>query len=139
MTKYEIIKYLYENNVRGDFTIEQMAEDLVDASQKEYKRGRLDALNELKAYIREMGAYDTADAPQTETHDLRTDTHECVSDTPQTETSKTIPLNEWLSFKEYVLEMDGEGGPRIFRIIPMSEYKLQNQELHTDCGWGEPK
>ena len=66
MTKYEIIKYLYENNVRGDFTIEQMAEDLVDASQKEYKRGRLEALNELKAYIREMGAYDTADTPQTE-------------------------------------------------------------------------
>lgn len=61
-----------------------------------------------------------------------------TADTPQTETSKTIPLNEWLSFKEYVLEMDGEGGPRIFRIIPMSEYKLQNQELHTDCGWGEP-
>jgi hypothetical protein len=66
MTKYEIIKYLYENNVRGDFTIEQMAEDIVDASQKEYKRGRLDALNELKAYIREMGAYDTADTPQTD-------------------------------------------------------------------------
>ena len=66
MTKYEIIKYLYENNVRGDFTIEQMAEDLVDASQKEYKRGRLDALNELKAYIREMGAYDIADTPQTD-------------------------------------------------------------------------
>lgn len=63
---------------------------------------------------------------------------ESVADTPQTETSKTIPLNEWLSFKEYVLEMDGEGGPRIFRIIPMSEYKLQNQELHTDCGWGKP-
>jgi len=66
MTKYEIINYLYENNVRGDFTIEQMAEDLVDASQKEYKRGRLDALNELKAYIREMGVYDTADTPQTD-------------------------------------------------------------------------
>ena len=66
MTKYEIINYLYENNVRGDFTIEQMAEDLVNASQKEYKRGRLDALNELKAYIREMGAYDTADTPQTD-------------------------------------------------------------------------
>jgi hypothetical protein len=46
---------------------EQMAEDIADASQKEYKRGRLDALNELKAYIREMGAYDTADTPQTET------------------------------------------------------------------------
>ena len=26
-----------------------------------------------------------ADIPQTETHDLRTDTHECVSDTPQTD------------------------------------------------------
>ena len=66
MTKEEIIEYLYENNVRGDLTIEQMAEDLFDASQKEYKRGRLDALNELKAYIREMGTYDTADTPQTE-------------------------------------------------------------------------
>ena len=65
MTKEEIIEYLYENNVRGDLTIEQMAEDIADASQKEYKRGRLDALNELKAYIREMGAYDTADTPQT--------------------------------------------------------------------------
>jgi len=37
-----------------------------DTPQKEYKRGRLDALNELKAYIREMGAYDTADTPQTD-------------------------------------------------------------------------
>ena len=71
MTKEEIIEYLYENNVRGDLTIEQMAEDIADASQKEYKRGRLDALNELKAYIREMGAYDTADTPQTETKGVR--------------------------------------------------------------------
>jgi len=30
MTKEQIIEYLYENNVRGDFTIEQMAEDLAD-------------------------------------------------------------------------------------------------------------
>lgn len=28
MTKAEIIDYLYTNNVRGDFSIEQMAEDL---------------------------------------------------------------------------------------------------------------
>ena len=33
---------------------------------KEYKRGRLDALSELKAYIREMGTYGTADTPQTD-------------------------------------------------------------------------
>jgi len=31
MTKKEIIEYLYEHNVRGDLTIEQMAEDLADA------------------------------------------------------------------------------------------------------------
>lgn len=30
MTKKEIIEYLYENNVRGDLTIEQMADDLAD-------------------------------------------------------------------------------------------------------------
>ena len=33
MTKEEIIEYLYENNVRGDLTIEQMAEDLADTPQ----------------------------------------------------------------------------------------------------------
>ena len=30
MDKEQIIEYLYENNVRGDLTIEQMAEDLAD-------------------------------------------------------------------------------------------------------------
>lgn len=30
MTKAEIIEYLYDNNVRGDLSIEQMAEDLAD-------------------------------------------------------------------------------------------------------------
>ena len=30
MSKDEIIEYLYEHNVRGDLTIEQMAEDLAD-------------------------------------------------------------------------------------------------------------
>lgn len=30
MTKAEIIEYLYDNNVRADITIEQMAEDLSD-------------------------------------------------------------------------------------------------------------
>ena len=30
MTKAEIIEYLYDNNVRADITIEQMAEDLTD-------------------------------------------------------------------------------------------------------------
>lgn len=30
MTKAEIIEYLYDNNVRADITIEQMAEDLAD-------------------------------------------------------------------------------------------------------------
>ena len=28
MTKAEIIEYLYDNNVRGDLSIEEMAEDL---------------------------------------------------------------------------------------------------------------
>ena len=36
MTKEEIIEYLYENNVRGDLTIEQMAEDLADTPQTDY-------------------------------------------------------------------------------------------------------
>lgn len=35
MTKKEIIEYLYENNVRGDLTIEQMADDLADTPQTE--------------------------------------------------------------------------------------------------------
>ena len=35
MTKEEIIEYLYENNVRGDLTIEQMADDL-DRPQGEW-------------------------------------------------------------------------------------------------------
>ncbi len=30
MTRAEIIEYLYDNNVRADITIEQMAEDLAD-------------------------------------------------------------------------------------------------------------
>lgn len=30
MTKAEIIEYLYDNNVRADITIEQMAEDLAE-------------------------------------------------------------------------------------------------------------
>lgn len=30
MIKAEIIEYLYDNNVRADITIEQMAEDLAD-------------------------------------------------------------------------------------------------------------
>ena len=33
MTKEEIIEYLYENNVRGDLAIEQMAEDLANTPQ----------------------------------------------------------------------------------------------------------
>ena len=33
MTKEEIIEYLYENNVRGDLTIEQMAEEIADTPQ----------------------------------------------------------------------------------------------------------
>ena len=33
MTKEEIIDYLYENNVRGDLAIEQMAEDLANTPQ----------------------------------------------------------------------------------------------------------
>lgn len=37
MTKKEIIEYLYENNVRGDLTIEQMAEDIADTPQTETK------------------------------------------------------------------------------------------------------
>ena len=37
------------------------------------------------------------DEPQTETHDLRTNTHECVSDTPQTErrTDRDGDVWEW--------------------------------------------
>lgn len=104
MTKKEIIEYLYENNVRGDLTIEQMAEDLADNPQKEYKRGRLDALSELKAYIREMGTYCTADTPQTDVprcsingtpfdecgfcEHFNCDTCQCTADTPQTERSE---------------------------------------------------
>ena len=34
MTKAEIIEYLYDNNVRADITIEQMAEDLTDHKTK---------------------------------------------------------------------------------------------------------
>lgn len=30
MTKEEIIEYMYENHVRGDLSIEEMAEDLAD-------------------------------------------------------------------------------------------------------------
>ena len=33
MKKEKIIEYLYENNVRGDLTIEQMADDLADTPQ----------------------------------------------------------------------------------------------------------
>lgn len=37
MTKAGIIEYLYDNNVRGDITIEQMAEDLAaDRPQGEW-------------------------------------------------------------------------------------------------------
>ena len=67
--------------------------------------------------------------------DLRQKLHDTVENTPQTEINKTIPLNEWLPFKEYVLEMDGEGKPLSFRIIPMQEYKAHNSEPQTDCGW----
>ena len=35
MTKEEVIEYLYENNVRGDLTIEQMAEHIADTPQTE--------------------------------------------------------------------------------------------------------
>ena len=34
MTKAEIIEYLYDNNVRGDITIEQIAEDLSDCKDE---------------------------------------------------------------------------------------------------------
>ena len=40
-----------------------------------------------------------ADIPQTETHDLRTNTHECVSDTPQTETKGVRYCNECKWFR----------------------------------------
>ena len=98
----------------------------------------LDSPNYSKA-LGEILRIPTADTPQTESTGSPIGDYRDGVGAWQTETSKTIPLNEWLSFKEYVLEIDGEGGPRIFRIIPMSKYKLQKQELHTDCGWGEPK
>ena len=40
----------------------------------------------LKAYIENN---DTADTPQTETHELRTNTHACVSNTSQTDCEDT--------------------------------------------------
>ena len=38
MDKEQIIEYLYENNVRGDLTIEQMAEDLADRKTEQTER-----------------------------------------------------------------------------------------------------
>ena len=40
MSKAEIIDYLYTNNVRGDFSIEQMAEDLSRPQGEWIDRGR---------------------------------------------------------------------------------------------------
>ena len=34
MTKQEIINYMYENHVQGDFKIEEMAEDLAQPERK---------------------------------------------------------------------------------------------------------
>ena len=114
MTKEEIIEYLYENNVRGDLTIEQMAEDIADASQKEYKRGRLDALNELKAYIREMGAYDTADTPQAER--IKTPDYCDICNHNGCDNCIANNLDEY--------------------CVP-SGYAPKDTP-QTDCGWGEP-
>lgn len=33
MTKSEIIDYMYDNNVRGDYSIEQMADDLAEQTE----------------------------------------------------------------------------------------------------------
>ena len=38
MTKAEIIEYLYDNNVRADITIEQMAEDLADRKTEPFDK-----------------------------------------------------------------------------------------------------
>ena len=49
MTKAEIVDYLYANNVRGDFSIEQMAEDL-DRPQGEWEMQEIVRCKECKYY-----------------------------------------------------------------------------------------
>ena len=70
----EVFVHGYVDEIRNDIVIISndggyfgtVPTEIVESDGEEYKRGRLDALHELKAYIREMGTYYTADTPQTE-------------------------------------------------------------------------
>lgn len=77
MTKAEIIEYLYDNNVRADITIEQMADDLTDHKTKPqiYDFFRNPTVEERKAvadYIDSISVptgvnvFDLMDEPQTD-------------------------------------------------------------------------
>ena len=49
---------------------------------------------------------------------------------PQTE---GIKLGKWYSFNDYVVEMQGEGKPKEFRVIPMEKYLDTTDESLTFC------
>lgn len=58
----------------------EMQYETIDAKFTEWELKKLIfALNVLREEVRKY--VDTADSPQTDTHDLRTDTHECVNQT----------------------------------------------------------
>ena len=69
------------------------------------------------------------DTPQTETHDLRTNTHACVSDAPRTD-CETCKWGEWYRNGRDITTMDDECGG-----CCSWNNKWTPKEPQTDCPW----
>ena len=68
MSKDEIIEYLYEHNVRGDLTIEQMAEDLADRKTEPQRNMAEDIVRSFGFKAESYRQAKAKDEPQTERH-----------------------------------------------------------------------
>lgn len=99
--------------------------------------------SDIKRIIKGLPTRKFEDEPQTQTHEIRTDTHECVTCRhhdepwyseacdpctransnyePQTD---CVKVGKWYSFTDYGVEMQGDNKPKEFRVVP-----------HTDCSW----
>lgn len=131
----EVFVHGYVDEIRNDVIIISndggyfgtVPTEIVESDGKEYKRGRLDALSELKAYIREMETYNTADTPQT--FDKPPKCLGCV----YSELDKAFhPCASCVDFSKYVGEVSADT-PQT--DCPYKEYPCDVCDAQTDCQW----
>ena len=99
MTKAEIIDYLYANNVRGDFSIEQMAEEL-DRPQEWIPCSERLPREEKATYLVCTDSECMCSCRWTNTNpiwtNLTTEWHWCIFDIPQySKVVAWMPLKPW--------------------------------------------